>query len=163
MDDADQILKDLDSLPKISVAAGETIFEQGTHSDFLVFLVEGSVEVVSDGMIVAHESRPGSVYGELSILLDNPHMAEVRAAKDSVLIKVPNPLAYFAEHPRVTLLVCRTIAERLTAATRYMADVRRQFSKDEGHVAMLDKILMTLIHRNPKSVTEERTAIRPDH
>ena len=49
------------------------------------------------------------------------------------------------------------------AATRYLVDVRRQFSKDEGHLAMMDKILTTLIHRNPKSVSTDRTVVRPDH
>lgn len=163
MNDPRELLSQLDALPRTSVSAGDTIFEQGTHSGFLVFLLEGSVEVVKDGMIVDHESRPGSVYGELSILLENPHMAEVRAATDSVIVKVENPLEFFVEHPEITLQVCRTIAERLTAATRYLVDVRRQFSKDEGHLAMMDKILTTLIHRNPKSVTTNRTAVRPDH
>ena len=90
-------------------------------------------------------------------------MAEVRAATDSVIVKVENPLQFFIDHPMITLQVCRTIAERLTAATRYLVDVRRQFSKDEGHLAMMDKILTTLIHRNPKSVTDDRTVVRPDH
>ena len=163
MDEPSDFLDQLDSLPRTKVRAGETIFEQGTHSEFLVFLVEGSVEVVKDGIIVDQESRPGSVYGELSILLENPHMAEVRAATDSVIVKVEKPLEFFVEHPEITLQVCRTIAERLTAATRYLVDVRRQFSKDEGHLAMMDKILTTLIHRNPKSVSTDRTVVRPDH
>ena len=163
MDDPRELLSQLDALPRTAIRAGETIFEQGTHSDFLVFIVDGSVEVVKDGIIVDHESRPGSVYGELSILLENPHMAEVRAATDSVIVKVENPLQFFIDHPMITLQVCRTIAERLTAATRYLVDVRRQFSKDEGHLAMMDKILTTLIHRNPKSVTDDRTVVRPDH
>ena len=163
MDDPSEILSQLASLPRTSVRAGETIFEQGCHSGVLIFLIEGSVEVLHDGVIVDHESRPGSVYGELSILLDNPHTAEVRATTDSVIVEVENPLDFLRQHPEITLQVCRTIGERLTAATRYLVDVRRQFSKDDAHVAMMDKILTTLIHRNPKSVIPDRTAIRPDH
>ncbi len=163
MDDPSLILSHLDSLPRTVVKAGETIFEQGSRSGVLMFLIDGSVEVLNDGVIVDHESRPGSVYGELSILLDNPHMAEVRAATDSTIVQVESPLDFLREHPDITLQVCRTIAERLTAATRYLVDVRRQFHKDEGHLAMMDKILTTLIHRNPKAVSSERTAIRPDH
>ena len=163
MADLDDLLKLLHTLPRTSVPAGETIFEQGESSGFLMFLLEGSVEVVEDGMIVDHESRAGSVYGELSVLLGNPHMAEVRAASESVMVKVENPIQFLLDHPEVSLHVSRTIAERLTAATRYLVDVRRQFSKESGHLAMLDKILTTLIHRNPKTVETGRTAVRPDH
>ncbi len=163
MEESHQILRHLEGLPRTKLNAGDTIFEQGRQSGFLVFLVSGTVEVVKDGMIVDRESRPGSVYGELSILLENPHMAEVRAATESEVVKVENPETFFLDHPEVTLQVCRTIAERLTAATRYLVDVRRQFSKDEGHLAMMDKILTTLIHRNPKSITPERVGVRQDH
>ncbi len=157
------ILRALEGLPRLAAVAGETVLEQGSHPGFLVFLVEGSVEVVQDGRIVDHESRPCSVYGELSVLLDEPQPATVRAASAIVLVKITEPLEFFREHPEVVLYVCRMVAERLAAVTRYLVDVRRQFSDEVGHLAMVDKILTTLIHRNPKSLTPERTAIRPDH
>ncbi len=157
------ILAELDGHPRTEIRAGDVIFEQGAHSGFLVFLIEGGVEVVKDGMTVDHETRPGSVYGEISILLGNPHMAQVKAASDSVIVKIEDPMKFFVDHPVVTLHVCRTIAERLTAATRYLVDFRRQFSKDDTHLEMMDKILTMLIHRNPKSATDSRTEPRPDH
>lgn len=161
MEDCD-FLNPLDAFPKTSVRAGETIFEQGARSGFLVFLIEGSVEVVKDGKIIDRQSRPGTVYGELAVLLDDPHIAEVRAAEDCILVKIKEARQFFLDHPALMLHVCQTMAERLTAATRYLVDVRRQFSKD-GHLAIMDKILTTLIHRNPKSTPSERIAIRPDH
>lgn len=161
--DLGDILKELECLPRTSAAAGEVLWEQGSRSGVLIFLVEGEIEVLEDGLIVDRESRPGTVFGELSALLDNPHLAQLRAASDSVVVRVASPLEFLVRHPKINLHVCRTLAGRLTAATRYLVDVRRQFSKEPNHLAMLDKILKTLIHRNPKSPATERTAVLPEH
>ena len=59
MEESHQILRHLEGLPRTKLNAGDTIFEQGRQSGFLVFLVSGTVEVVKDGMIVDRESRPG--------------------------------------------------------------------------------------------------------
>ncbi len=161
--DLGDILKELEGLPRTLTAAGEVLWEQGSRSGVLIFLIEGEMEVLEDGLVVDRESRPGTVFGELSALLDNPHLAQLRAASDSVVVRVASPLEFLVRHPKINLHVCRMLAGRLTAATRYLVDVRRQFSKEPNHLAMLDKILKTLIHRNPKSPATERTAVLPEH
>ena len=163
MEDWDEILKELEGLPRTSVSAGEVLWEQGSRSGVLIFLIKGEMEVLEDGSVVDRENRPGSVFGELSALLDNPHLAQLRAASDSVVVRVASPLEFLVRHPKINLHVCRMLAGRLTAATRYLVDVRRQFSKEPNHLAMLDRILTTLIHRNPKSSAPERTAVLPEH
>ena len=163
MEDWDEILEELNGLPRTLTAAGEVLWEQGSRSGVLIFLIEGEMEVLEDGLVVDRESRPGTVFGELAALLDNPHLAQLRAASDSVVVRVASPLDFLVRHPKINLHVCRMLAGRLTAATRYLVDVRRQFSKEPNHLAMLDKILKTLIHRNPKSPVTERTAILPEH
>ena len=160
---SDQVLDALENLPRTEVAAGEIVFEQGGPPDYLCFLVSGSLEIIKDGRIVDIESRPGSVYGDLSILLDNPHVTGLRAAADSTLIYVEQSTDFFRTHPDIMLYICRLIAERLTSASRYLVDVRRQYSGESSHLAMLDRMLTILIHRNPKSFTSERMEIRPDH
>lgn len=163
MEDWDEILKELEGLPRTSASAGEVLWEQGSRSGVLIFLIEGEIEVLEDGLVVERENRPGSVFGELSALLDNPHLAQLRAASDSVVVRVASPLEFLVRHPKINLHVCRMLAGRLTAATRYLVDVRRQFSKEPNHLAMLDKILTTLIRRNPKLPAPERTAVLPEH
>ena len=49
----------------------------------LLILKEGAVEVVKDGVEIAKVTEPGAVFGELSVLLDQPHTADVRALKAS--------------------------------------------------------------------------------
>ena len=158
-----EILRELEGLPRTSTASGEILWEQGSRSGVLIFLIQGEMEVLEDWLVVDRETRPGTVFGELSALLDNPHLAQLRAASDVVVVRVESPLEFLVRHPKINLHVCRTLAGRLTAATRYLVDVRRQFAKEPNHLAMLDKILTTLIHRNPKSTAPERTAVLPEH
>jgi len=158
-----RVLDALADLPRTEVAAGEIVFEQGGSPAHLCFLVAGSLEVIKDGRVIDIESRPGSIYGDLSVLLDCPHVTGLRTASDSTVIFIDKPAEFFCTHHSVMLHVCRLLAERLASASRYLVDVRRQFSGESGHLAMLDRMLTILIHRNPNSVKPERTEIRPDH
>ena len=49
----------------------------------LLILKEGTVEVVKEGIRIAKVTEPGAVLGELSVLLDKPHTADVRALEAS--------------------------------------------------------------------------------
>ena len=49
----------------------------------LLILKEGAVAVVKEGVEIARVTEPGAVFGELSVLLDQPHTADVRALEAS--------------------------------------------------------------------------------
>ena len=68
----------LAALPVAAYRAGETVLAAGTTSGRLLVLKTGAVEVMKDGMQLAEVSEPGAVFGELSMLLDQPHTADVR-------------------------------------------------------------------------------------
>ena len=67
------------ALPLATYQVGETVLAAGTTSGRLLVLKTGAVEVVKDGIQIAEVSEPGAVFGELSLLLDQPHAADVRA------------------------------------------------------------------------------------
>ena len=52
---------------------------EGNKSGALCVLVKGEVEILKGDMQVNVVSDPGAIFGEMSILLDIPHMASVRA------------------------------------------------------------------------------------
>ena len=55
----------------------------GATTGKLLLLRQGVVEVVRDGTQIARISEPGSIFGELAILLDKAHTADVRAVERS--------------------------------------------------------------------------------
>ena len=128
--------------------AGQVVVEQGEKTNLLFFLIEGAVEIVKDGVPVATASQPGAVFGELSALLGCNHTATVRTLKPCAFYAVQNPRAFLEASPIICLHVCELVARRLDTVNKYLVDVKQQFDGHE-HLAMVDNVLETLMHRHP--------------
>src|SRR5260370_17325085 len=81
------------------VPAGMLFIHEGGKTGHLFVLVEGRVEVFKGDSVVAVITEPGAMFGEMSVLLDQPHSATVRAASDSVIYQFNAPAAFFPDHP----------------------------------------------------------------
>ena len=81
--DAAKIQKSVAMLPVSRYEPGEMVIAAGATTGKLLLLRQGVVEVVRDGTQIARISEPGSIFGELAILLDKPHTADVRAVERS--------------------------------------------------------------------------------
>ena len=77
------MLQKLSSWPIEAYQAGATVLAGGTTTGRLLVLIEGVVEVVRDGRRIAELAEPGAVFGELALLLDQPHTADVRTLAPS--------------------------------------------------------------------------------
>src|SRR5262245_33690712 len=77
LDTAD-FLKKCAGLSMMRHHAGETVLTSGSRTGRLLVLRSGSVEVVRDGAQIAKVSTPGAVFGELAVLLNKSHTADVR-------------------------------------------------------------------------------------
>src|SRR5437660_2659439 len=73
----------LATLPLATYQAGETVLSAASTTGRLLILKEGAVAVVKEGLEIARVTEPGAVFGELSVLLDQPHTADVRALEAS--------------------------------------------------------------------------------
>lgn len=133
-------------LPTRTVAAGSALIEQGADPGAIYVLVSGSVTVERDGVSFARIEAPGSVFGEMSVVLGKPATATVRAASDLDVRVVEDPETFLVERPGIALSVLRTTATRLDGLTQYLVDVKSQFAGLEGHLGMIDQILDTLVH-----------------
>jgi CRP/FNR family transcriptional regulator, cyclic AMP receptor protein len=73
----------LATLPLATYQAGENVLSAASTTGRLLILKEGAVAVVKEGVEIAKVTEPGAVFGELSVLLDQPHTADVRALEAS--------------------------------------------------------------------------------
>ncbi len=73
----------LASFPVATYQAGDSVLAAGSRTGRLLILKEGMVEVVKQGVQIAMVREPGAVFGELSVLLGQPHTADVRALEAS--------------------------------------------------------------------------------
>src|SRR5215469_6679315 len=115
----------LADLPITKYTAGEHVLTAGSSTGRLLVLKSGAVEVVKDGVQIAKVSTPGAVFGELSVLLDQPHSADVRALEHSEFHIADAP-TLLANDSTVTLFVAAMLARRLDSANQALIDVRRQ-------------------------------------
>jgi CRP-like cAMP-binding protein len=146
-------------LPLETVASGEVVIAEGSPPDRMFILVSGAVVVERDGVAFARIEAPGSVFGEMSVVLDRPATATVRAAADVELRVVSDPMAFFAERPGAAVAVLRMTAARVDGLTRYLVDVKQQFADAEGHLGQVDRILDRLVHHQAR---EPRTGSTRD-
>jgi CRP/FNR family transcriptional regulator, cyclic AMP receptor protein len=120
----------LASLPVMQCPAGAEVLTGGSNTGKLFVLKSGAVEVVKDGVQIAEISAPGAVFGELAVLLDQPHTADVRTLERSEF-HVAEARALLADDSRIGLYVAAILAQRLDSANRALIEVKRAL--EEGH------------------------------
>ena len=117
-------------LPVVKHRAQEVVLTGGSKTGGLLFLRSGTVEVVKDGVQIASVNAPGAVFGELAVLLDQPHTADVRTLEQCEFYVADAP-AILAGDPTVALYVAAILARRLDAANRWLVAVKRQLQLGE--------------------------------
>ncbi len=140
-------------LPQKTFAGGEDVLAEGAHAGVLYILASGSVEIVKAEVQITTVAEPGSIFGEVSILLAAPHMASVRTLEASTFHIATDPLAFLRSHPAVALELARLLARRLHSVTSYLVDLKRQFADSGDHLSMVDEVLESLVHHQEAEAT----------
>jgi CRP/FNR family cyclic AMP-dependent transcriptional regulator len=135
------------------VPEGTILIQQGSKTGRLFVLVTGKLEVIRGDAVVAVLAEPGAVTGEMSLLLDRPHTATVRAAANSTICEINDAAAFLNKQPAVALLIARLLAQRLNVATTYLADLMKQYAGHGTHLEMVGEILQSMISLPPQQVS----------
>lgn len=112
-------------------AGSELIVQGGNAGGSLMVLKEGEVEVVRDGEFVSTIKQPGAIFGEMSVLLERPHSATVRAVTDVQLYVIDNALQVLQSHPAWLLQIARLLAQRVNATTAQLVALKSRDSEDD--------------------------------
>lgn len=113
---------------------GQWLFRQAEAGDSLYFLVRGRLQVwidkddEIDGQTFVGEVMPGETVGEISLLTGQPRSASIRAARDSLLLRIDrdgfDSLA--TAHPKMAIRLAGSIATRLQHRTSGQSTPARQ-------------------------------------
>lgn len=137
-------------LETVSFAPSEVLMPEGEKTGCLYFLKTGCVEVSKGETPITRIREPGAIFGELSILLDQPHPASVEAVEPTTCYFTRGGKEFLAENPLISLAVGELLAARLKGMISYLADLKAQYGGREDHLGMVDELLMDLAHRVPK-------------
>lgn len=146
------ILSRCRNLPEKSFESGEVLLAEGQKTGVMYILAEGEVEILKGDFQVNTVSEPGSFLGEVSALLDLPHMATVKALEPCRVYVASDPLAFLRSDPELTLVLSRLLAKRLNSVTTYLADLKRQFGDSSDHLGIVDEVLESLLHQQDEAI-----------
>ena len=135
------------------VPEGTLMIHEGGKTGHLFVLLQGKLEVIKGNSIVAVLTEPGAMLGEMSVLLDQPHTATVRAASDSMVYEIDDAASFLRDQPEVALLIARLLAQRLNVATTYLADLMHQYAGHGTHLSMVSELLQSMINLPPSQVS----------
>lgn len=135
------------------VPEGTPVIHEGGKTGHLFVLLQGKLEVIKGDSIVAVLTEPGAMLGEMSVLLDQPHTATVRAASDSTIYEFDDAASFLRDQPQVALLIARLLAQRLNVATTYLADLMHQYAGHGTHLSMVSELLQSMINLPPSQVS----------
>ena len=138
---------------RCDVSSGTEVLHEGGRTGHLYVLIEGRLEVIKGDSVVATIAEPGAVLGEMSVLLDKPHTATVRAAANSIVYEIDDAASFLHQQPAVALLIARMLAQRLNIANTYLADLMHQYAGHGNHLAMVGDILQSMINLPPTQVS----------
>src|SRR3954451_20885935 len=112
-------------LPLEAYEAGATVLAAGSATGRLLVLEEGLVEVVKDGVRLAELGEPGTMFGELALLLGRPHTCDVLALEPSTF-RVAGAAGLLRDDPALALHLASLLARRLDLANHALVEVRQQ-------------------------------------
>lgn len=135
-----ELLTLTDDLPEVTYAPGDVVIHEGTRTGSIWVLVSGAVDVLRGDQHISVVDRPGASFGEISILLDQPHGASVVARVPTVMRVAADGARLLDERPGFGRLAATSLARRLDALTIYLADVQRQYGAAPG-IAMVTDVL----------------------
>jgi CRP-like cAMP-binding protein len=107
---------------------GSVIFSEGDRSEWVAYLVKGSVKAscfAADGReTVMNVVGAGELLGDLSAIDGEPRSASVVAMEntEAVVVQAPDFARFLEEHPVATVALLRSVTHRLRLSDRRRAE-----------------------------------------
>jgi len=105
-----------------SFETGQVIFFEGDDSQDLYILVSGNLDVFKGNKKISQITGTGSLFGEMSFLLEARRTATAKAAGDVTAICIPKEevCTFLSEFPSVAWEISRVLAQRLDETSQVL-------------------------------------------
>lgn len=138
----DEILNNPDLVKYLSTfSPGQIIFLEGDDSQELYVLVSGEVEVIKGKKKIREITKPGSIFGEMSSILENKRTATVKAKDHVEAIRIPKEEvdSFFERFPALSEERLRVLAKRLDDTSQILYGLKEFCDQLPDAVILTDK------------------------
>ena len=136
--------------------SGAILITEGGNERKLFVLVEGQVEVLRKDTQVSYIEEPGSLFGEMSVLLDMPYSATVKALSTVKAYVIDDPIEFLGSQAEIALELAALLARRLYYTTSYLVDLQQQAAGRREDLDLVDKILAQLVQSPDEPKAKKR-------
>lgn len=126
---------------------GDVLIREGGQDANLYVLIEGQVEVMRKDTQVSYIDEPGSIFGEMSVLLDMPYSATVKALSECKAYVIDDAIKFLMSDPAIAIDVASLLARRLYYTTSYLVDLQQQAAGKREDLDLVDRILAQLVQK----------------
>jgi CRP-like cAMP-binding protein len=91
--------------------------------------------------------EPGSLFGEMSVLLDMPYSANVKALSAVRAYVIEDAIRFLESRPEIAIHVASLLARRLYYTTSYLVDLQQQAAGKREDLDLVDRILAQLVQK----------------
>ena len=123
-----KILEDL-GLKEISMEAGTTLIHCGTLNQNVYVLTSGKVKLMVKGHQISEVDSPGTIFGEISALLNAETVADVVVAEKSSFYVIANFLDFIYKNPKACVSVAQILACRLINMNNHFVYIKNQLQQ----------------------------------
>jgi len=131
----------------VTFEPGSVMVPEGGSDGRLLVLIEGQVEVLRKDTQVSYVDEPGSLFGEMSVLLDMPYSATVKALSAVKAYVIDDAIRFLESRPEIALYVAMLLARRLYYTTSYLVDLQQQAAGKREDLDIVDRILAQLVQK----------------
>jgi CRP/FNR family cyclic AMP-dependent transcriptional regulator len=135
-----------------TLAEGEVLISEGDPVVSLDELRSGMVEVLRDDARIAIVADRGAMFGEISLLLDCPATATVRAVDEVVVAEIEDARAQLGDSSDLALSLARLLAHRVYTMNGYLGDLVARYGHYPGELGMVREVLGELTSAKPIEV-----------
>lgn len=130
-----------------SFKPGDVLIREGGQEGKLYVLIDGQVEVLRKDTQVSYIDEPGSIFGEMSVLLDMPYSATVKALSDTRAYEIDDAIKFLMSDAAIAIEVASLLARRLYYTTSYLVDLQQQAAGKREDLDLVDRILAQLVQK----------------
>jgi CRP/FNR family cyclic AMP-dependent transcriptional regulator len=123
---------------------GAVLIAEGGKLNTMFVLRSGELEVLREGISVTVIRQPGTIFGEMSVLLDVPHTATVRAVTAAEVYVIPNAVQVLEERPTLLLQIAKLLAKRVANTTATLVAVEHDAAATAAHLVLSQDIVARL-------------------